>query len=236
MADRGILAYATVAAAGLLGLEVAFGWYEADATTALVAIFYGTSPDGFTMLPYLYLMIVSLGLATVLHAGFVHGLGYGLYAEVIRFGSVGRWLGRYLGRSIVVASVATVGLLVLHLLLYGLGVGWTTLFGSRAPALYGYFVVAGVVQTMVYVLLLMVVTLASGRTAAGLPVVGLVLVCGLPPLFRLGFLPVGLNSLSIPWSEPGAVLHEAVVLAVWAALLLVVGLGVVPRRRDLSFS
>lgn len=204
-----------------------------DAGDALAFVFTGAGEDGFSIVPFGFILLVAIGPAYVVHAGLVDRLNGGLYTELIRYGSPSRWLARRLLGAAGASLAIVLALLAAHFLAFtaltgGLGTATSVSLGGF------HFAVNGALQTFVYAVLLLAVTWATGRIGSGLWVIGAVLVLALPgPLSWLLF-PAALNSMSVVAGGAADVVRATVVLLAWLAAALVV-LFVAARRRDISF-
>jgi len=163
--------------------------------------FYGVSPlGGFTLLPYLFYVIVFLGIVYLFQVHITEYLSSCFSYDAIRYRSLFRWfikLGAKIGLIVIILLV----ILIMFTITVGIISGDSlalkvTVQSDLEPTQVVYqFIINGWLQVMNNVMLVFITAWLSKDISHSLIVLGLLVMAVLPVINVGGWLPAGLNSM-----------------------------------------
>lgn len=204
---------------GAMGLVAGLASKGASPIQTTAALLSGSSPQGVGTVGLGIHLLVFVGAAGVIHANLMDSLLGAAYPELIRSGSVARWLLRQLGPACAYCFASVLCLVVGVLLggwivasLLGDSMAWSGLM----PLLL-FVLVVGTAQGLFYSIVLLTFTAVTGRARAGLVAIGVAATMMLPQL-RVRWSPVGVASVIDSSPAPGALIAAVAPVVAWGVI------------------
>lgn len=160
--------------------------------------FYGTSSKGYTILSYLYYMVVFFGFIYLTQIYLTKELSELSYYKIIRYHSMHKWMGDWFRKIIIMSVFYLVFIFILTLIVayfkgMEIALRVSIVEDMNFTYLLYHFFVNGLLQLWTYLLLLITLQMVSKSNLTLLFSLGILIALLLP---GYPYIPVGLNSYS----------------------------------------
>ena len=160
--------------------------------------FFGTSSEGYTLLSYMYYIVVFIGFLYLVQVYLAREFSEMSYYKIIRYSSMFKWMSEWFSKIILMTVTHLIFMFFVTLTVgYAKGLEFSLQASVSKNvdflSLLYHFFINGILQISVYLLLLVILQMISKTNSINLILIGILL-----SLLFLGhkYVPVGLNGYS----------------------------------------